>query len=214
MKRVVLIGPGNIEKHFFSILKYTPQTLDKETDSIASALSNSECELALLPDKGISLEIAKKFKKLEGKVIALAPISDKFPGISHLIPYIEEKIDGKPLFDETIDTGQWPETNQRLGLYGDIILQLGDTPGADGERDFAVYMYKVMKGLKQNVSQDRSTFNKETRAGLNFPFVVIIYSPFTSAKLSPAIESHTKDYGVNLVYASSPIDLKNKIKKI
>jgi hypothetical protein len=56
--RIVLSGPGNIEYHFNELLQISKEDLDEHILNITRVLLNDE--LVLLPDKGISLEIAKK----------------------------------------------------------------------------------------------------------------------------------------------------------
>jgi hypothetical protein len=210
--RIVLIGPGNIERHS-EYIGMCKSKVQEHIKKIALAIPINY-ELAFLPDKGICLEISKKFRERGGKVIGLVPFSDKFPGISHLKPYMKTKVNSEPLFSGFIDTGSWPETNQRIGLYGDALLQLGDSAGADAERDFSIYMYRVMQGMKQKVVQGRKTFHPETIAGSSFPYTILIYSPFMSRKtLSTAREKEAKHYNIKISYISSSSDLEKKLNQ-
>lgn len=213
MKRIVLIGPGNIEFHYHELLGLKKDKFESEIEKIAKTLSDSDVEIALLPDKGISLEIAKKFKKYGGRVIGLAPLSDKFPGIGHLKQYINEKVNGNPLFDEFVDTGDWPKQDLNMGLYGDSILYLGKSPGTEGERNYAIYMYKIISGMKTGVKQGIESIHKQARAGKNSPFTIFIYSQFLkSKKLSIEDEEYAKKFGVKLIYVKNSSELEIKLK--
>lgn len=201
MLRVCLIGPGDINFHYQEILGIKKEKLNNEIESIAKSLYSANTELALLPDRGISIEIAKKFKKFGGQVIGLTPLSDKYPGINHLKPYIEENVDGEKLFDKLIDTGDWPKHDLNMALFGDIILYLGRSPGTEGERNYGVYMYKIIKGIKKGVDQSIEKIHKEARAGKNIPYTMLIYSPFLkSKKLDYEDEIYMKKFGINLIY--------------
>lgn len=68
---VILLGPGNIEYHFFKLLEIPEEKLYGDIKEIAKALCESSVEIVLLPDKGISFEIAKEYRKLRGKKFIL-----------------------------------------------------------------------------------------------------------------------------------------------
>ena len=128
---------------------------------------------------------------------------------------MEEKVLGKPLFDEFIDTGDWPRQDLNMGLYGDAILFLGKSPGTTGELAYAVYMYKIVYGFKSGVEQPIETIHKQARAGRNMPFTVYIYEPFIlGKKLSAEDELYTRKFGINLVYVKNSSDLEKKLRKL
>jgi len=211
--RINLIGPGDMNFHYYELLKLSPEKVNKEIEKIAGTLYSSGVEICLLPDKGISLEIARAFKNRGGKVIGIAPLSDKNPGVEHLKQYINEKVNGKTLFDEIIDSGDWPRQNMNGCLFGDAVLYLGKSPGTEGERNYGVYMYKIINRGKEGMEQKIRNINLQARAGLNFPYTFFIYSPFLSEKFSIEDEAYAKKSGVNLVYLKDNSDLKNKILK-
>jgi len=138
--RLSLIGPGDIKFHYNK----------------------------LLPNRGISLEIAKLYKKKGGKkVIGAFPKSDKTFGIEHLKQYINEKVEGKSLFDEIIDSGDWFKHDLIKGLLGQAVLYLGSSPGADGERHYAVYLYKLIQRFKDGIEISAKRIHPEIKAGNN-----------------------------------------------
>ncbi len=215
MLRVCLIGPGDIEFHYQNLLGLEKAQLEKEIKNIADSLYESDVEIALLPDKGISLEVAKIFKTKGGKVIGLVPQSDKSPGINHLKQYLEERVNNTPLFDEIIDTGDWPKHDLTMALFGDIVLCLGLSPGTDGERSYGIYMYKIVTGVKPGVSQSIEAFHKEARAGKTVPYTILVYSPFTKAgKVSTEESDYAERFKVNLRYADSSKQLKEILEKL
>ena len=214
MLRIVLIGPGSKEFHFKEILGIDMEEVEQEEEKIAQALHSANIEIALLPDKGISLDIARKFKALGGKVICLAPLSDKFPGIGHLKQYMETQVNGRLLFDEFIDTGDWPRQDLNMALYGDVVLSLGRSPGTEGERQYGVYMYKIVSGFKSGVSQGIETIHKQARAGKTIPYTIVIYTPFFSSKLPLEDEAYAKRFGVNLVHIKNSGELEKRLRDL
>jgi len=77
MLRVSLIGPGDIDFHFYELLKFPKKKFQSELEKIAKVLAESNVEIEFCPDKGISFELAKEYKKQGGKkVIASVPQDD------------------------------------------------------------------------------------------------------------------------------------------
>ncbi len=211
--RISLIGPGDIEFHYHKILRIPEAKFESELEKIAQVLADSECEIELLPDKGISLEIAKLYRQKNGKrIIGTVPQADKTFGIKHLEPYINETINGKLLFDEIIDTENWFKHDLIKGLLGDAILYLGASPGTNGELNYAIYLYKLLKGRKEGVSIAGKFIHPEIRADNSFS--VFVYSPFLKkGKLSEEDEEYMKKFGINLVYIKDPKQLGEELKK-
>jgi hypothetical protein len=212
MLRVCLIGPGKIDFHYNEVLGIDKKKISNEIEGLANALQNSDVDIALTPAKGICFEIAKKFN---GNVIGIAPISDKHPGIGHLKEYMDAKVDGKKVFNEIIDSGNWPSHNLRIGLFGDCLLFLGKTPGSCGELSFSLYMYSVIKGLKKNVNQPSKTIHKDIRAGKNRDYVIFVYTPFLKdGKLSYEDEIYAIKFGIKIVYVNSFDELSRELKRL
>jgi hypothetical protein len=215
MIRVCLIGPGDIKFHFQELLGINKNSFNKIIKDIANCLFDSGVEIALLPDKGICIEIAREFKKLGGRVIGLAPVSDKHPGIRFLERYIKEKINNKDLFDEIIDTGDWPRHDLHITLFGDVVLYLGNSPGSERELSSGVYMYKIIKGIKSEVNQPIETIHKQACAGKKIPFTILIFRNFLkSKKLYIEDENYMKKFNVNYEYIDSPDEIKRELKKL
>ena len=138
--RISLIGAGNIQYHYFGLLKIKEEELNKELESISEVLANSGYEIVLLPDRGICFELAKRYQAKGGKkVIGTVPLSDKDFGIKHLQPYMEATINGKKVFDEFIDTNNWYKQDLIHCILGDAILMLGNSLGSLGELVYGYY---------------------------------------------------------------------------
>jgi len=89
MLRISLIGGRDLGYHYSELLGIPRQKLDKEIESISKILADLPLELVLLPDRGISFEVAKLYKRFNGgKVYGTVPVSDNDFGIKHLEPYI------------------------------------------------------------------------------------------------------------------------------
>lgn len=212
--RIALIGPGDIKFHYQELLGIPEPEFRKEIEKIAKALAKSGAEIELLPDKGICIELAKLYKKAGGKkVIGSIPKSDRTFGISHLEQYITEQINNKPLFDEIINTGDWFKHDLIKGLMGNAILYLGASPGTDGERHYAVYLYKLIAGFKKGVDVSAKSIHPQALAGKNF--TVLVYSPFLKArKLPQEDEVYMKRFGINLVYINSASELEEALREL
>ncbi len=202
---ISLIGPGNLEFHYKELLGISSEKLESEIENIAKTLAKSKVEIELLPDKGISLEIAKIYKQNKGKkVIGTVPKSDKEIGIKHLQEFIDLKIDGKKLFDETIDSGDWFKHDLTKALFADAVLYLGFSPGTEIERNGAEYLYKFLKFVK---------LHQKIKAGENYR--LIVYSPFlASGKLPKEAEAYLGKDKIKLVYIKNSQELEDTLKNI
>lgn len=214
MFKLSLIGPGDIDFHYYQLLKIKSEKFQSELEKIAKALSELNISLELLPDKGICIELAKLYKKFGGKeVIGTIPQSDKTFGISHLQEYTDTKVNGKLLFDRIINSGDWFKHDLIKGLMGNAILYLGASPGTDGERNYAVYLYKLMKRFKEGVEVTGKKIHPEISAGENFS--IFVYSPFLiNKKLPSEDEAYMKKFGISLFYVKSPNQLKGKLSEL
>jgi len=211
--KLSLIGPGDIEFHYHEILKIPKQEFSKELEKIAKAIVDSEAEIELLPDIGISFEIAKLYKEKNGKkVIGTIPKSDNIFGITHLKKSIETKINNKPLFDEIIDTDNWFKHDLIKGLLGDAILYLGSSPGTNGELNYAVYLYKLIYGNKKGIVISGKSIHPNIKAGKDF--TIFVYSHFLlNKRLDRELEEYIKKYNIRLIYINDPEQLKKELVK-
>lgn len=215
--RVVLIGAGGTDFYYHGFLQMTEETYRKHVAGIAESLCSKKVDIALLPDKGIVVDVAKAYKQYrgQGKVIQIVPEAGEKRktainiGLDHLENYPDAKveIDGEqcPLFDGTIDTQNWFKHDIIIGLLGDVVLYLGAAPGAEGERHYATYFYKLLKRWGLNEAARRKVFPEfpnEIKAGKNYR--MIAYMPFLSGrKLARVDEAYLErgDIAVRLVYA-------------
>ncbi|MCK5150095.1 hypothetical protein KAJ87_04180 [Candidatus Pacearchaeota archaeon] len=216
MLRLTLIGPGDIDFHYYKLLGLKESEFQSELEKIAKALSESEVGLELLPDKGVSIEIAKLYKQRGGKeVIGTVPKSDKTFGIKHLQPYINTKVKGKKLFDKIINSGDWFKHDLIKGLLGDAVLYLGSSPGTEGELNYATYLFKLIQGMKKYVETPAEKIHPEIRANKNIPYTYFIYSPFIkTGKLSKETEAYLEKIGIKLEYIKNPNKLKEKLQNL
>ena len=214
MLRISLIGPGDIDFHYYELLRLNQKKFQLELEKIAKTLSKLDVALELLPDKGICIEIAKLYKRFGGKeVIGTAPLSDKTFGISHIQEHIDTKINGKFLFDRIIDSGDWFKHDLIKGLFGNVIFYLGASPGTDGERHYAVYLYKLIKKFKEGVEVTGKKIHQEIYADNNFS--ILVYSPFLiKKKLPKEDEEYMKKFGINFFYIKSSKQLKEKLNEL
>lgn len=114
------------------------------------------------------------------------------------------------MFDEIIDSGDWFKHDLIKGLLGNAILCLGSSPGTDGERQYAVYLYKLISRLKDGVEVSGKRIHPDICAGKNF--TIFVYKPFLkSGKLPEEDEEYAKKFGINLVYVSNAKQLKNEL---
>lgn len=210
---ISLIGPGNIPSHYYEFLKLKEKKFNSELEKIAQSIANSGIELECLPDRGISFQIAKLYKQKGGKkVTAIIPKSDKTFGIKHLQPYIDEKINNKPIFDKIIDSGDWYKHDMTKALFANAILYLGSSPGTDLERNGSIYLYKLISGNRKGIEIVGKFIHPEIKADKNF--TVFVYSPFLkNKKLSPEDEFYLNKYKINLIYIKNPKNLEKELKK-
>jgi hypothetical protein len=213
--RVSLIGPGNTTYHYPELLHISKKKFDAELSAIAKALIKANSEIVLLPDAGAPFELASLYKKFGGKkVYASVPKNDTDLGINHLIPYLNHKIEGKNLFDKTINTKDWYRETFYLAMLGDVILLLGFSLGSIGELSLSYYMHKVFIGDKNIPKAKKKKINKEIRAGDKVPFSVIIYKPFVKGRLIGEIEEYIKKHKGEVYYVKNPNDLYLTLKKL
>ncbi|MEJ2267853.1 MAG: NosD domain-containing protein, partial [Nanoarchaeota archaeon] len=188
MLRISLIGPGDIKFYYSKILRISSEKLKKEINSIAKILTQSNIEIELTPDKGIALEIAKEYKKQNGKnVIASVPKKDKAYGIKHLEPYLNTKISNKKLFDKEIDTGDWRQQNRLKALLGDAILILGLSSGTNIEINYGIYFYS---------SSDNNNLTSNT--GTSGSSYGIYFSSSSNNNLTSNTGTSNSSYGIYL----------------
>lgn len=213
MTTISILGPGNTEFYYQKLQKIPKTKFDSQVKQIAKILANTNSTIEFLPNKGIAFDIGIQYKLYGGKkIIGTAPLSDKKVGIKHLEKEINFKLENKKLFDKIQDGGDWAQTNQLKGLFGDAILYLGKTLGTDLELNNAAYIYKWHHNNKKFPFK---MLNKNIIAGKKFPLTIIVYSPFLkSRKLEYETEQYMKKEGIKLLYVKSPKGLKKAISNL
>lgn len=215
MLRVSLIGAGDIKYHYFDLLRIQKEDFYEQVKEIAKALQEAGTEIVLLPDRGVSFEVAKKYKEFGGKKVwGTVPLSDKDFGISHLKPYIEATANNKKIFDDFIDTQNWYKQDLTHCIYGDVVLMMGNSLGSLGELVYGYYLYKLFIGDKPEVKTKKKSIHPEVRAGEIVPFSVIVYEPFLKEKLNYEIEEYIRKLNGKVYYAKSPAEIKKALEEI
>jgi hypothetical protein len=215
MLRISLIGAGNLKYHYSELLKIPEDKLKSEIEKISKTLANLPLEIVLLPDRGISFEIARLYKKFNGKkVYGTVPLSDKNFGIKHLQPYINAEIESKKVIDEIIDTENWYKQDLTCCIFGDYILALGISLGSLGELVYAYYLYKLFMGEKPEVQVMKKKIHPEVRCGEHLPFGVIVYKPLVKEKLPYEIEGYINKLDGKIDYVDNPEELKEKLEQL
>ena len=122
------------------------------------------------------------------------------------------KVNDKLLFDEIIDSGDWFKHDMIKDLLGNAILYLGRSPGTEGERQYAIYLYKLIKGFKGGVEISGKRIHPEIRAGERFS--ILIYTPFlTDGKFPQEDETYARKFGIGLIYIHNASELKKFLKE-
>jgi len=207
--KISLIGAGDIEYHYFNLLKLDKNIFEKEIRDIAKILADSKTELVLLPDRGLPFEIAKLYKEVGGKkAYGTVPLSDKDFGIMHLKKYIDAETNGKKVFDKIIDTENWYKQDLTCCLYADSILLLGLSTGSLGELSYAFYLYKLFMGKKPEVKSDGKQIHSGIIAGTKMPFSIFVYQPFMKEKLPYELEKYIEKFEGKVIYIKNPEELK------
>lgn len=203
-----------LQFHYQELLKIPQDKFSDQVEQIAKVLSE-KAEIMLSPDRGICLEIARKYKELGGKkATGIAPLSDKVFGIAHLKPGMELKVNDKKVFDSIINTNTWYEQHFAFGLFGDVILMLASTLGTFYEFSSAFYVYKIISRNKPEVSVIKKKINKYVIAGDRIPLSIIFYKPFMKEDLPLEIKEHIKRAGGQVYYAKNPDDLRRIISDL
>ena len=215
-KILSLIGPGDIEFHYSKLLGIDKERFLLEIEEITKPIVESGWSIELLPDKGVSFEIAKIYKKLNGKkIIGTVPKDDKTFGTKHLEEYENAEVENKKVFDEIINSGDWFKQDMIKGLFGNAVLYLGSSPGTEGELNYATYLFKLIQGMKKFVEAPAEKIHPRIIAGKEIPYTYFIYKPFLkTGKLSFETEEYLKKIGINFIYIENPKQLKDELSKI
>ena len=215
MLRVSLIGAGDTEFHYEELLGLSREDYEGHVKGIAESLGRSGVELVILPDRGVSYEVAKRFRQVsENKIHGTVPNSDKDFGIKHLEEYIKGEVDGKKIVSDIVDTGTWYKQDLTHCLYGDVILMMGRSTGSLGELSYAYYLYKLFGGKKPEVQARKKQIHPDIIAGDNMPLSVIIYMPFHTSRLSKEEEAYIRKFEGEVYYVDDPERLEQALKEM
>jgi len=216
MLTISLIGPGDVEFYYQKLQGIEKEKFESELEKIAKVLSKSNISLELLPDKGVSFELAKLYKQNGGKeVIGAVPKEDTTFGIKHLEEYINAKVDGQKVFDKIINSGDWFKHDLIKGLLGDVVLYLGSSPGTDGELNYATYLYNLINGMKKYIDTPTDKIHPEILAGKNIPYTYLIYSSFLkTGKLLYETEKYLEKAGIDFKYIGNSEELREKLEEL
>jgi hypothetical protein len=186
--------------------------MNKNIYGLAESLVKGRFDRVILLDRGISFEVAKKYKELGGKkVIGAVPLSDHEFGITHLRPYREAKIEGRMLIDEVIDSGSWYKQDATHALFGDCVLLLGKSLGSIGEMNLGFYIYSLLS-KKNGFLEKANTHPNQIMAGRKIPFSLIVYLPFTKDQLDYEMEHYIKKVGGIIAYAKNIEEFQNILR--
>jgi len=210
--RISLIGAGDVDYHYFELLKLDRSVFYEEIKEIAKTLADKSIEIVLVPDRGLPFEIAKLYKGFGGKkAIGTVPLSDKDFGIAHLMQYKDAMIRSKKIFSEIINTDNWYKQDLTGCLFADAILFLGLSTGSLGDLAYAFYLYKLFNGDKPGVQSKREKIHPSIIAGKNMPFTVFVYKPFIKEKLPYELEEYIKKYNGVIKYLNNIKELKSSL---
>ena len=212
--RISLIGPGDIPYHYYDLLGLEETVFMDHVTRLAQILARGNAELVLLPDRGVSFELARQYKQHAGKrVLGTVPASDTDFGIAHLTPYMEADVGGKRVFDTFIDTGDWYRQDLTHCIFGDAILLLGMSLGSLGELAYGFYLYKLFTGKKPGVRVDLTRIHPEARAGSRIPYTLLAYEPFLASPLPRELTAYIQQAGGRIIPLREPEDLAGVLQQ-
>jgi hypothetical protein len=151
--KISLLGAGDVSK----ISRYTSMqepVLNKLIDDLAELFVEKQAELVIIPNRGIPLEIAKKYKEKSGKkILGVIPTQDKDYGLSHIKEFLS-------VVDEKLDVDSWYDADGKIAAFGDTCLTIGMSPGVIRALTALKFHYKYRKS-KTKLIIFRNTLSKE-----------------------------------------------------
>lgn len=76
-----------------------------------------------------------------------------------------------------------------------MLLYLGASPGADGERNYTVYLYKIMNGYKDGIEVTERKFILKFWEN----FSILVYSLFNQEKTPKRRQKYMKKFKISLI---------------
>jgi hypothetical protein len=124
----LLAGPTDKTK-IFRFTSISPQTYEEYLARLAVSLVKHIRVANVIPDKGVPLDLAKKFREAGGKVCGYL-LTEGLEDFKENFQYCDKIIE----FD-----GGWSALNTCLSLKGDIITVIGMSPGTSVEIAYTKY---------------------------------------------------------------------------
>ncbi|MEK6820322.1 MAG: hypothetical protein AABX71_01300 [Nanoarchaeota archaeon] len=184
--KLAILGPGNyslISKH----TKLSEKDVKEFIEKFGKYLAEKGFEIIIAVDRGIPYEVAKVYKKHNGKkVYGVNPQShEKYDKQEAIKPYME-------VVDEEIKVASWYHLNGEIASFSDVAVVFGLSCGTMADIVFLYFHYKYL--------------GSETK--------LIMYLPSMSGKLHPEVEESLSVKGKKFSYASSFDELKEELEKI
>lgn len=150
--KVVVLGTGDLTK----IPRHTSvkeEELGRLIEGVSGLLVKEGCELVIIPDRGIAVEVAKIYRKMGGKKVwGLVPTKDKKFGGKHIPPFLN-------LVDERIELDHWYDVDGEIAAAGDLCVVMGLSPGIMREVSVLKYHYRYLN-CKTKVVWFRNTISQ------------------------------------------------------
>jgi len=181
--KIAILGPGEyslISKH----TKLSESNVKEFIENFGKFLAENDFEIVIAVDRGIPYEVAKVYKKYNGKkVYGVNPEShEKYDKKEAIKPYME-------VVDEEIKVSSWYHLNGEIASFSDIAVSFGLSCGTMADIVFLYFHYKYLKS--------------ETK--------LIMYLPAMSSKLHPEIEECLNVKGKKFEYVNSFEELKERL---
>jgi len=136
--KITILGTGDLTK-IPRFTKFSKEKLKQLINSLGKLIAEKGHELVIIPDRGIPIEVAKIYKKYNGKkVYGLVPTKDKKYGTRHIQSYL-------PLLDEKIKVNSWYDADGEIAAQGEVCLVIGLSPGILREITVLKYHYRYLK---------------------------------------------------------------------
>jgi len=133
-KLVSLIAGPTDKTKIFRFTNISRENYNTHLEELADSLSNYVHMVNIIPDQGVPLDFAKKFRERGGKVIGYVPQID-CESLRKNFSYCDEI---------TVFNGGWSALNTCLSLKGDLITVIGMSPGTMVEISYTKYHKKYL----------------------------------------------------------------------
>ena len=181
--KIAILGPGDyslIERHS----KLSKKDIEEFIQKLGRFLAENDFEIVIAVDRGIPYEVAKVYKKHNGKkVYGVNPQShEKYDKVEAIKPFLD-------VIDEEIKVASWYHLNGEIASFSDVAVVFGLSCGTMADIVFLYFHYKYLKS--------------DTK--------LIMYLPSMSSKLHPEIEECLSVKGKKFNYVNSIEELEKKL---